>query len=149
VTLLSAAAAERLRASMDVEVSADGITSRRWRVAGAAARREDLRWVNGIRNNVIDHDLVADRWPGRWWRRCASCPVLSSDPWTLSEVLLHPATAPAARGGWDEWRRSAPFVAASAALPSTRPRRRPRGLVLPLDAGGAAALSGRLPRLCA
>ena len=30
-------------------------------------------------------------------------PVLSSDPWTLSEVLLHPATAAAARGGWDEW----------------------------------------------
>ena len=30
-------------------------------------------------------------------------PVLSGDPWALGEVLLHPATAAAARGGWDEW----------------------------------------------
>jgi hypothetical protein len=103
VTLLSAAAAERLPRSMDVEVSADGLTFETVARRRRRGEREDLRWVNGHPQYVLDHDLVAVPLAGQVVAALRLVPVLSSDPWTLSEVLLHPATAPAARGGWDEW----------------------------------------------
>jgi hypothetical protein len=103
VTLLSPAAGERLPRSMDVAVSADGLTFETVARRRRRGEREDLRWVNGHPQYVLDHDLVAAPLAGQVVAAVRIVPVLSSDPWTLGEVLLHPATAPAARGGWDEW----------------------------------------------
>ncbi len=103
VTLFSASSDVRLPRSMDVSVSADGTTfevvaSRRRR-----GEREDLRWVNGQPQYVLDHDLIAIPLGGRPVAAVRIEPVLSSDAWTLGEVLLHPAGAPGERAAWDEW----------------------------------------------
>jgi Dolichyl-phosphate-mannose-protein mannosyltransferase len=103
ITLLSAAPGARLLRSMDVSVSADGtafeVVARRRR----RGEREDLRWVNGHPQYVLDHDLIAVPLGGRTVAAVRVTPVLSSDPWTLSEVLLHPAADVSARARWDEW----------------------------------------------
>jgi hypothetical protein len=103
VTLLSASSAERLPRSMDVSVSADGIHFETVATRRRRGEREDLRWVNGHPQYVVDHDLIAIPLGGRVVAAVRIEPVLSTDPWTLSEVLLHPATPPAARAPWDEW----------------------------------------------
>jgi hypothetical protein len=103
VTLLSAASGERLLRSMDVEVSADGTTFETVARRRRRGEREDLRWVNGHPQYVLDHDLVAVPLGGRVVAAVRVVPVLSSDPWTLGEILLHPALPAAARAGWDEW----------------------------------------------
>jgi hypothetical protein len=103
VTLFSSASGERLLRSMDVEVSADGITFETVARRRRRGEREDLRWVNGHPQYVLDHDLIAIPLGGHVVAAVRVVPVLSRDPWTLSEILLHPALAPAARGGWDEW----------------------------------------------
>jgi hypothetical protein len=103
VTLLAAAEGERLPRSMDVEVSADGITFETVARRRRRGEREDLRWVNGHPQYVVDHDLIAVPLAGRLVAAIRVVPVLSSDPWTLSEVLLHPSADVAARGAWDEW----------------------------------------------
>ncbi|PYQ39468.1 MAG: hypothetical protein DMF77_21440 [Acidobacteria bacterium] len=98
VTLFSSASAERLPRSMDVQVSADGITFETVARRRRRGEREDLRWVNGHPQYVLDHDLIAVPLGGHVVAAVRVVPVLSSDPWTLSEVLLHPALAPCARG---------------------------------------------------
>jgi hypothetical protein len=103
LTLVSAGPEVRLPRSMDVSVSADGaifevVAQRRRR-----GEREDLRWVNGHPQYVLDHDLVAVPLGGRPVAAVRIEPVLSTDPWTLSEVLLHPATARPERSAWGEW----------------------------------------------
>jgi 4-amino-4-deoxy-L-arabinose transferase-like glycosyltransferase len=103
ITLLSGAREERLPRSMDVSVSADGIhfetvASRRRR-----GEREDLRWVNGHPQYVLDHDLIAVPLGGRVVAAVRIEPVLSTDRWSLSEILLHPAAPGPARAAWDEW----------------------------------------------
>jgi hypothetical protein len=103
VTLLAAAEGERLPRSMDVEVSADGVTFETVARRRRRGEREDLRWVNGHPQYVVDHDLIAVPLGGRRVAAIRVVPVLSSDPWTLSDVLLHPAADAAARGAWDEW----------------------------------------------
>ena len=103
VTLLSAASGERLPRSMDVSVSADGIIFETVAQRRRRGERADLRWVNGHPQYVVDHDLIAIPLGGRTVAAVRVEPVLSTDPWTLSEILLHPAAAPAARGPWDEW----------------------------------------------
>jgi len=103
VTLFSSASGERLPRSMDVQVSADGITFETVARRRRRGEREDLRWVNGHPQYVLDHDLIAIPLGGHVVAAVRVVPVLSSDPWTLSEILLHPAALPAARGGWDEW----------------------------------------------
>jgi len=103
VTLFSSASGERLPRSMDVQVSADGTTFETVARRRRRGEREDLRWVNGHPQYVLDHDLIAVPLGGHVVAAVRVVPVLSSDPWTLSEVLLHPAALPAARGGWDEW----------------------------------------------
>ena len=102
VTLFSAASDERLLRSMDVQVSADGTTFETVARRRRRGERDDLRWVNGHPQYVLDHDLIAVPLGGREVAAVRVVPVLSSDPWTLGEILLHPAL-PAGRGGWDEW----------------------------------------------
>jgi hypothetical protein len=103
ITLLSAETGARLPRSMDVAVSADGQTFETVARRRRRGEREDLRWVNGHPQYVLDHDLVAVPLGGRMVAAVRVQPVLSDDPWTLSEVLLHPAEAAAARAPWDEW----------------------------------------------
>jgi 4-amino-4-deoxy-L-arabinose transferase-like glycosyltransferase len=103
VTLFSAASGERLPRSMDVSVSADGLAFETVAQRRRRGEREDLRWVNGHPQYVVDQDLMAIPLGGRTVAAVRIEPVLSTDPWTLSEVLLHPAAAPAARAAWDEW----------------------------------------------
>ena len=88
---------------MDVAVSADGSTFEVVAQRRRRGEREDLRWVNGHPQYVIDHDLVAVALGGRTVAAVRVEPVLSSDPWRLGEVLVHPAQPPSARGPWDEW----------------------------------------------
>jgi hypothetical protein len=100
VTLVAGVHGPRLLRSMDVEVSADGAT---FEVVARRRRRderEDLRWVNGHPQYVIDHDVLAVPLGGRTVAALRITPVASADPWSLGEVLLHDA-GPGVP--WDEW----------------------------------------------
>jgi Dolichyl-phosphate-mannose-protein mannosyltransferase len=100
LTLLSALDGPRLPRSFDVRVSADGLT---WETVASRRRREereDLRWLNGHPQAVIDHDVIAVPLGGRPVLALRISPFRSSDPWRLGEVLLHEA---AGREAWDEW----------------------------------------------
>ena len=103
LTLVAGAAGPPLLRSMDVEVSADGavfeVVARRRR----RGEREDLRWVNGHPQYVLDHDLIAVALGGRTVAAIRITPVTSRDPWTLGELLLHPAQEASLRAPWDEW----------------------------------------------
>jgi len=103
ITLVASPGGPPLLRSMDVEVSADGRT-----FAGVARRRRrderrDLRWVNGHPQFVLDHDVIAIPLGGGPVAAIRVVPYASAEPWTLAEVLLHPAESPAARQPWDEW----------------------------------------------
>jgi hypothetical protein len=98
--LLSGAGGPRLLRSMDVEVSTDGIAFETVARRRRRDEREDLRWVNGHPQYVIDHDLIAVPLDGRTVAAVRITPVLSTDAWTLGEVLLHP---PGTGAVWDEW----------------------------------------------
>ncbi len=103
MTLLAALDGPRLPRSMDVEVSADGS---QFETVGRRRRREereDLRWVNGHPQAVLDHDLLAVPLGGRTVVAVRITPHASSDPWTLGELLLHPARPTEERASWSEW----------------------------------------------
>ena len=103
VTLVAPLAGPRLLRSMDVEVSADGA---RFETVARRRRREeraDLRWVNGVPQAVLDHDLVAIPLGGRMVSALRITPYASTDAWALGELLLHPAEEVARRTRWDEW----------------------------------------------
>lgn len=91
----------RLPRSVDVEVSADGTTFEAVASRRRRGEREDLRWVNGHPQYVLDHDLLAIPLGGRMVAALRIAPVQSGEAWGLAEVLLHPAGAPP--GGWEEW----------------------------------------------
>lgn len=100
LTLLGALDGPRLPRSFDVAVSADGktfevVASRRRR-----EEREDLRWLNGHPQAVIDHDVIAVPLAGRSVLALRLSPVRSGDRWRLGEVLLHETSG---REPWDEW----------------------------------------------
>jgi hypothetical protein len=100
VTLLAPLDGPRLPRSADVQVSADGTS---FETVASRRRREerlDLRWVNGHPQGVIDHDVLAIPLGGRTVLALRVVPVRSSEPWRLSEVLLH---VEAGRQAWDEW----------------------------------------------
>jgi len=103
VTLFAGGRGPRLLRSMDVEVSADGTVFERLASRRRRDEREDLRWVNGHPQFVVDHDLLAIPLGGRTLAAVRIVPVESDDSWTLAEVLLHPATPAATRAPWDEW----------------------------------------------
>jgi 4-amino-4-deoxy-L-arabinose transferase-like glycosyltransferase len=99
VTLTAALDGPRLPRSADVQVSADGQAFETVATRRRREERQDLRWLNGHPQAVIDHDVIAIPLGGR--------PVLAlrivaleNEPWRVGEVLLH---AEAARSGWDEW----------------------------------------------
>jgi hypothetical protein len=99
ITLLAALDGPRLPRSADVLVSADGQTFDTVATRRRREERQDLRWVGGHPQAVIDHDVVAVPLHGR--------PVvalrvvaLEREPWRLGEVLIH---TEAGRQAWDEW----------------------------------------------
>jgi 4-amino-4-deoxy-L-arabinose transferase-like glycosyltransferase len=103
VTLTATLEGPRLLHSMDVEVSGDGAS---WERVAQRRRREeqdDLRWVNGHPQFVLDHDLIAIPLGGRLVAAIRIVPVASGDAWSLGEVLLHPAADARPVGPWDEW----------------------------------------------
>ena len=127
VTLVAALDGPRLPRSVDVEVSADGMT---WETVASRRRREerlDLRWLNGHPQAVIDHDVIAVGLAGRTVGALRIAPYESSEPWRLGEVLVH---AEPARAAWDEWLPpSLDWEDRRRALVE-KPLPRPRGLVL-------------------
>jgi hypothetical protein len=100
LALLAGPDGPRLPRSLDVEVSADGVTFETVARRRRRDERDDLRWVNGHPQYVIDHDLITVPLGGRRVAALRLTPVASGDPWTLGEILLHRPGAPAA---WDEW----------------------------------------------
>ena len=103
VTLVSGLSGPRLPRSFDVEVSAgDGA----WGVVAQRRRRgerEDLRWVNGHPQFVLDNDVLSVALGGRTVSALRLRPVTSDEPWSLGELLLHPAQPAAERMPWLEW----------------------------------------------
>jgi len=102
VTLVAGVHGPRLPRSMDVEVSADGAVFETVARRRRRGEREDLRWVNGHPQYVIDHDLIAVPLRGRTVAAIRVSPVLSADAWAVGEVLLHRAGGDGPRP-WDEW----------------------------------------------
>ena len=99
ITLLAALDGPRLPRSADVLVSADGVTFETVATRRRREERQDLRWVGGHPQAVIDHDVVAVPLDGR--------PVLAlrvvaleAEPWRVGEVLIH---VDPGRQPWDEW----------------------------------------------
>ena len=102
VTLVASLHGPRLLRSMDVEVSGDGGSWERVAERRRRDEQDDLRWVNGHPQYVLDHDLIAIPLAGRLVAAIRIVPVASGDPWSLGELLLHPASEGATRT-WDEW----------------------------------------------
>jgi hypothetical protein len=100
LTLVAAGHGPPLLRSMDVEVSADGTAFERVASRRRRGERGDLRWVNGHPQYVIDNDVLSVPLGGRAVRAIRVAPVATTDAWSLAELLLHPADAPAA---WTEW----------------------------------------------
>jgi 4-amino-4-deoxy-L-arabinose transferase-like glycosyltransferase len=100
VTLIAGLEGPRLLRSMDVEVSADGVTFEVVAQRRRRGEREDLRWVNGHPQFVLDHDLLSIPLGGRTVAALRVSPIASSDPWRLAEVMIHPATG--TRFPWDD-----------------------------------------------
>jgi hypothetical protein len=102
LTLASGLTGPRLPRSFDVEVSAGGVftvvAQRRRR-----GEREDLRWVNGHPQFVLDNDVLSIPLAGRTVAAVRLRPVASDEPWRLGELMLHPALPPEARPPWTEW----------------------------------------------
>jgi hypothetical protein len=102
LSLLGGVSDVRLLRSMDLQVSGDGVAFETVASRRRRQEREDLRWVGGHPQYVIDHDLISVPLRGRVVAALRIVPVLSTDPWTLSEVVLHP-TGAGRKGPWDEW----------------------------------------------
>ena len=102
LTLVAGREGPRLLRSMDVEVSRDGVAFETVTRRRRRGEREDLRWVNGHPQYVIDHDLLAIGLGGRTVAAVRIAPVASADPWAVGEVLLHPV-GPGGPLPWDEW----------------------------------------------
>jgi hypothetical protein len=99
VTLVAALDGPRLPRSADLLVSADGQTFETVATRRRREERQDLRWLNGHPQAVIDHDVIAVPLGGRLvvaLRLVAH----EAEPWRVGEVLIH---TEAARQAWDEW----------------------------------------------
>ena len=106
---------------MDVEVSADGATFETVARRRRRGEREDLRWVNGHPQYVIDHDLIAVPLAGRTVAAVRITPVASTDAWALGEVLLHPPGP--RRSGLGRMAGPAPGLGARRRVLQEQPRR--------------------------
>jgi 4-amino-4-deoxy-L-arabinose transferase-like glycosyltransferase len=99
VTLLCALDGPRLPRSVDVLVSGDGqnfetVVTRRRR-----EERQDLRWLGGHPQAIVDHDVVSVPLFGKPVMALRVV-ALEPEPWRVGEVLIH---ADAGRQAWDEW----------------------------------------------
>jgi len=99
ITLTAALDGPRLPRSADVLVSGDGetfevVTRRRRR-----EERQDLRWLGGHPQAVIDHDVIAIPLGGRPVQALRVV-ALEAEPWRVGEVLVHEEPG---RAAWDEW----------------------------------------------
>jgi 4-amino-4-deoxy-L-arabinose transferase-like glycosyltransferase len=103
VTVLAGLGGAPLARSLDVEVSADGSTFETVASRRRREERHDLRWVGGHPQYVLDHDLLAVPLGGRLVAAIRLSPYASTEPWSIGEVLLHPAEDRAERRPWDEW----------------------------------------------
>jgi hypothetical protein len=103
VTLLAGTNGPRLPRSMDILVSADGAAFETVARRRRRGEREDLRWVNGHPQYVLDHDLIAVPLAGRTVASIRVSPVASTDAWAIGEVLLHRAEGARPRLAWEEW----------------------------------------------
>ena len=99
MTLTAALDGPRLPRSADVQVSADGLRFETVATRRRREERQDLRWLNGHPQAVIDHDVIAIPLGGRPVQALRVV-ALESEPWQVGEVLLH---AEPARAAWDEW----------------------------------------------
>jgi hypothetical protein len=99
ITLTAALEGPRLPRSADFQVSADGQTFETVARRRRREERQDLRWVNGHPQAVIDHDLIAIPLGGRAVVALRVM-ALEPEPWRVGEVLLH---AEPVRQAWDEW----------------------------------------------
>ena len=130
LTLVAGLEGPRLPRSLDVEISADGsefetVARRRRR-----EERDDLRWVNGHPQAVLDHDLLAVPLGGRTVAAVRIAPYESGDPWTLGELLLHPARTSRGTDPLERVARPTPLVGGARPGARARPEAGPRGLVL-------------------
>lgn len=100
LTLVAALEGPRLLRSMDVEVSTDGETFETVARRRRRQERGDIRWRGGAPQAILDHDLIAIPLGGRTIAALRIVPHVSTDPWRLAEVLIHPEPA---RQAWDEW----------------------------------------------
>lgn len=103
VTLVAPFDGPRFPRSMDVEASADGVVFEVVAQRRRRAERQDLRWVNGHLQAVIDHDLIAIPLGGRLVAALRITPYASQEAWAIGEVMLHPATEANRRAPWNEW----------------------------------------------
>jgi hypothetical protein len=101
LTLVAPADGLRLPRSLDVEVSADGAAFETVARRRRRGEREDLRWVNGHPQYVLDHDVLGIPLGGRTVAAVRLTPIASSDAWALADVLLHPAAGPSPP--WQDW----------------------------------------------
>jgi hypothetical protein len=99
LTLVAALDGPRLPRSADVAVSEDGRAFETVATRRRREERQDLRWLNGQPQAVIDHDVFAIGLGGRVVSALRITP-LEPEPWRLGEVLLH---AEDGRNPWDEW----------------------------------------------
>jgi hypothetical protein len=102
ITLVAPHGDVRLPRGLHVAISADGetfedVTERRPR-----GEREDLRWVNGHPQFVLDHDLLAIWLGGRVVHTLRLTPSGGAD-WALAEVLVRPFDLDAPKHPWGEW----------------------------------------------
>jgi len=99
LTLLSALDGPRLPRSVDVLVSGDGQNFETVATRRRREERQDLRWLGGHPQAIIDHDVVAVPLFGKPVMALRVV-ALEPEPWRVGEVLIH---VDAARQAWDEW----------------------------------------------
>lgn len=103
VTLVAPLGPLRLPRDLDVEVSPDGASFEVVARRRPRQERQDLRWVNGQPQYVLDHDLLAIPLGGRSVRALRLVARDPAEAWALGEVLIHPAEEPSRRQPWSEW----------------------------------------------
>jgi hypothetical protein len=92
LTLLAGTASPDLPRAMDLEVSPDGVRFERIGRRRRGRETVDLAWVNGHPQFLVDDLAFSVPLDGRMVAAVRITPIESS-PWSVSEVLLHPAAS--------------------------------------------------------
>ena len=136
VTLMAGLDGPPLLRSMDVEVSADGITFEKVAERRRRSERADLRWVNGHPQYVLDHDLLSIPLGGRTVMAASGRRPFASRR-RLAAGRGLPAPGRRRRAPLGRRARSGARLDREAALADRQPLADQRGLVLPQAAGRA------------